>query len=236
MGARSRAAGPPTSDGFRLGALGRTPFGRAGEARVGGEAVRDAAQRDGHRGRRRRADTGIAGVELEERSPNLVPGTRYHWRVRLVYDPVTFPFAERSRWLTMPVGRLQEAMLRTGAAPAGRASTMTIFKVGLGVTIDWTDSSCLEATDGLRSVRRNPGNFASHVPVTCSSSPGTSWNFTPAAGNRYFLLVPVNATREGSYGLGPGRRAPGERLRLQATARSLSMTFPTRFSLPRHPE
>jgi len=49
-----------------------------------------------------------------------------------------------------------------------------------------------------------PGNFTSHVPITCSTAPAPSWNFTPQPGNRYFLLVPINATREGSYGLGAG--------------------------------
>ena len=132
-------------------------------------------------------------------------GTFAYPELRLVYDPVTYPFAERSRWFTMPWGGMQEAMLRMGAASAGRASTMTIFKVGLGVTIDWTlDSSCLESDADYALYEGTLGNFTSHVPVTCSSAPGSSWNFTPAAGNRYFLLVPVNATREGSYGLGAG--------------------------------
>jgi len=151
------------------------------------------------------ADTGLTGGSLEQLVSSLVPGTRYHWRVRLVYDPASVPFVKRSRWVTMPWGGWQEAMLRTGVAGAGRASTFNIVKVGLGVTMSWTAaSSCNPADVDYAIYEGTLGSFTSHVPVTCSTAPGHSWNFTPAAGNRYFLLVPVNSAREGSYGLGAG--------------------------------
>jgi hypothetical protein len=69
--------------------------------------------------------------------------------------------------------------------------------------------------DGRRTLERlldregALGDFTSHVPVTCATAPGHSWHFKPQAGNRCFLLVPINPTREGSYGLyGAGIERP----------------------------
>ena len=65
-------------------------------------------------------------------------------------------------------------------------------------------SSCNPADSDYAIYEGTLGNFTSHVPVTCATAPAHSWNFTPAPGNRYFLLVPINAVREGSYGLKAG--------------------------------
>jgi len=39
--------------------------------------------------------------------------TQYHWRVRLLYDPVTLPFQPSSRWISVPWNGWNEADLRT---------------------------------------------------------------------------------------------------------------------------
>jgi hypothetical protein len=206
----SHGGASDSSSSFRLGALARTPYGR-GKARLEWEVRPAGTPFNGSPTGTGAtlADSGISGGPMEETISNLLSETRYHWRVRLVYDPASVPFVKRSRWVTMPWGGWQEAMLRTTAAPApvaaGRSAEFTLFKVGLGVTLSWTGSASCNPADTDHAIYEGTlGSFTSHVPVTCSTAPGHSWNFTPQAGNRYFLLVPINATREGSYGLGAG--------------------------------
>jgi hypothetical protein len=62
-------------------------------------------------------DTGTAGVEINELVSSLSESTMYHWRVRLLYHPVTTPFQQYSRWLTTPWNGWQEEDLRTSAEP-----------------------------------------------------------------------------------------------------------------------
>jgi hypothetical protein len=63
-------------------------------------------------------DTGTAGVALNEAVSDPEPGD-YHWRVRLLYDPVTSPFAPASRWFTMPWGGQDETDLSQSAIIGG---------------------------------------------------------------------------------------------------------------------
>ena len=46
----------------------------------------------------------------------------------------------------------------------------------------------------------NLGLFDSHMPVLCSTGGATTGTFKPGAGDRYYLVVPNNGVREGSYG------------------------------------
>jgi len=48
------------------------------------------------------------------------------------------------------------------------------------------------------------GTYYSHQLKFCSTGGATTITFTPAAGSRYYLVVPRNATREGSYGTDSG--------------------------------
>ncbi len=45
------------------------------------------------------------------------------------------------------------------------------------------------------------GDFTDHVPMLCSTGGSRVIAMTPAAGNRYYLVVPLTFNREGSYGL-----------------------------------
>jgi hypothetical protein len=47
-------------------------------------------------------DTGTSGVELSQLVTGMISLSSYHWRVRLVYHAVKTPFAQHSRWVTMP--------------------------------------------------------------------------------------------------------------------------------------
>ena len=69
------------------------------------------------------------------------------------------------------------------------------------VTLDW-GVSCRAGETDYGVYEGALGNFASHAPVTCSTSNLTSWGpFLPDPGDRFFVIVPSNATAEGSYGL-----------------------------------
>ncbi len=100
-----------TTDGFRLAAIGRSPFGRARvklqwEAKAAGQPLDGtSAQSSGswH-------DTGTRGVGLNEPVSGQEPG-RYHWRVRLLYDLSSSPFLSASRWFTIPWGGQEETDL-----------------------------------------------------------------------------------------------------------------------------
>ena len=54
------------------------------------------------------------------------------------------------------------------------------------------------------------GRIGEHQPVVCSTGGAATQTLTPAAGDRYYLIVPHNGTTEGSYGrTGNGQpRAP----------------------------
>jgi hypothetical protein len=56
-------------------------------------------------------------------------------------------------------------------------------------------------TDGDYEVYEGEiGDFSGHLPLECSTGGATSSTITPSGGNRFYLVVPRGATREGSYG------------------------------------
>ena len=102
----------PTS--FRLAALGRSPFGR-GKVKLEWEVKPLGAPFDAG-GTQRSAtwlDSGTAGAAFNELVTGLSANTLYHWRVRILYHPVTTPFQQYSRWFTQPWNGWQEADFRT---------------------------------------------------------------------------------------------------------------------------
>ena len=77
---------------------------------------------------------------------------------------------------------------------------LTVDKSGDDIVLSW-GHSCL-ASDGDSEVYEGTiGTFTSHVPVTCATGGALAWTLTPAAGNRYYLVVPTNGVGEGSYGV-----------------------------------
>jgi hypothetical protein len=115
--AREGASHSP--DGFRLAAIGRSPFGRT-RVKLEWETKKGHAGFDGtgtFTGTSW-ADTATAGVALNELASGFDPGN-YHWRVRLLYDPVTSPFQQASRWFTIPWGGWRETDLRNSSFIGG---------------------------------------------------------------------------------------------------------------------
>ena len=89
-----------------------------------------------------------------------------------------------------------------GSVPDGAAATtpLTVSKgAGDTIALAW-GASCVAADADYAVYEGTLGSFASHAPRACSTGGATSFGLTPAAGPTYYLVVPVHADREGSYG------------------------------------
>jgi hypothetical protein len=67
--------------------------------------------------------------------------------------------------------------------------------------LSWAPS-CAAGDDDYEIYRGTLGDPSSHVPLTCTTGGLTSVTLDPGPGSSYFLAVPRNETREGSYGRG----------------------------------
>jgi hypothetical protein len=89
---------------------------------------------------------------------------------------------------------------------AGRVggSSLRLQKAGANVTLTW-GASCL-GTDTDYAVYEGTvgGTFTSHASRLCSTGGLTTATLAPAVGNKYYVIVPRNASREGSYGTRTG--------------------------------
>jgi hypothetical protein len=70
---------------------------------------------------------------------------------------------------------------------------------GSDITLTW-GSACSAGASDYEIYEGTMGSYYSHAAVFCSTGGLTSKTITPAAGNRYYLVVPRNGIREGSYG------------------------------------
>ena len=64
--------------------------------------------------------------------------------------------------------------------------------------------SCAAGDDDYEVYEGLIGDFTSHAALLCTTGGATSTTITPTAGSRYYLVVPTNGTREGSYGVNSG--------------------------------
>jgi hypothetical protein len=79
---------------------------------------------------------------------------------------------------------------------------------GSDVQLSW-GSSCLGSDTDYEVYEGDLSAPNSHVARLCSTAGGTTVTLTPAHDNSYYLVVPRNAGREGSYGLtGSGAERP----------------------------
>lgn len=94
-------------------------------------------------------------------------------------------------------------------AAGGRVTGVTATKSGASIRLDWLPS-CSVSDTNYEVYEGAIGNWTSHVPVNCMTG-GTTLTFPPAAGSNYYLVVPRNATNEGSYGTcSPGKCGAGD--------------------------
>ena len=194
------------TDGFRLGLHGRSPFGRTGvkmewEVKPFGTPFDGTGLDCGAVS----VDSGTSGVALEEAVTGLLPGTSYHWRARVRYDLVSNPLQPVGPWYSPARDGREEADLKTAGIGAGSVSSggapVTISKAAGGdITLSWGDSCVVDDT-AYEIYEGALGDFASHAPAECSMGGDTTRTITPATTDSYYLVVPCNSSREGSYGV-----------------------------------
>ena len=94
------------------------------------------------------------------------------------------------------------ACLGAGAVPESGASPLTILKGSGGTLLLRWGASCQAGDPDYAVYEGSIGNFASHAPRFCTTAGAKLKLLAPAAGNTYYLVVPINAELEGSYGAG----------------------------------
>lgn len=97
-----------------------------------------------------------------------------------------------------------------GTVPDGSSGApLTVnLNVGGNLTLLWSPS-CAAGDDDYEVYEGTLGTFYSHASVLCTTSGATGAVITPAPGNTYYVVVPRNTDREGSYGLdGEGTERP----------------------------
>ena len=97
-----------------------------------------------------------------------------------------------------------------GGPAAGRVAGLTVQRLLSGqLQLSWAPS-CLGSDSDHGIYEGMLGQFPSHQRVVCTTGGATSATIQPGPGSRYYLVVPRNAQREGSYGKSSGgfERAP----------------------------
>jgi hypothetical protein len=101
----------------RLGLMGRSPLGRA-KVRLEWQVARlglPFTHLSVISGRTADwSDTGVEGATIAHTVSGLNPGTRYHWRLRLIYEPGSVLGQPASRWVHVPWDGWQQQDFRTG--------------------------------------------------------------------------------------------------------------------------
>ena len=92
----------------------------------------------------------------------------------------------------------------TGTPAEGKVGGLTLAKAaGSQIKLNWNAACTHSSSTDYAVYEGTLGGWYSHTGVTCSTGILTT-TFAPAAGNRYFLVVPRNGATEGSYGLRTG--------------------------------
>ncbi len=137
------------------------------------------------------------------------PAGNFGWI--LIGDESTFPTAKRfdsKDNLTPALRPVLIVEFSVPGVPAGRipdgdqvaGTPLTLQHAAPGtITLTWAPS-CLPGDTDFEIYEGTVGDFTSHVPRFCGTGGATTSTFLPAAGNTFYLVVPRNATREGSYG------------------------------------
>jgi hypothetical protein len=100
-----------------------------------------------------------------------------------------------------PYANLRMTISTTSAVSVlGEATGMFLTKNPNGVAIDLTWNECCRAGADYAVYEGSLGAWSSHTPALCSTGGQPSATVSPAAGNRYFIVVPNDATTEGLYG------------------------------------
>jgi hypothetical protein len=101
------------------------------------------------------------------------------------------------------------AYLGGSAVAAGRVDGLTLGKApSEELTLTW-GASCSPTDVEYEVYEGALGSFSSHVPLLCGTGGATTATIVPRSGDAYYLVVPRNGAREGSYGTdGAGAERP----------------------------
>jgi hypothetical protein len=124
-------------------------------------------------------DSGTGGVTVQGSAGGLSMGTRYHWRVRTKYNPVTNPFnPPHSRWFHVPWNGWNEADLRTAGGGGGTCSSP------LSIT-------CGQLVNGSTTGRSN--NIAAYSCISWDESgPEAIYGFTLTGSGTYNVTAELS--------------------------------------------
>ena len=97
----------------------------------------------------------------------------------------------------------------TGQLARETGTPLTLANLpGDEISLSWGNSCSFDDLD-YEIYEGTIGDFYSHTARLCSTGGSTTATFAPAAGDTYYLVVPTNASREGSYGIdGDGNPRP----------------------------
>lgn len=90
-----------------------------------------------------------------------------------------------------------------GVVPDGSrvpGSPLLIEKSTEGKLVLTWDPSCRNSDTDYEIYEGSVGVAGSHAPLHCTTEGNTTVTFAPGSGNLYYLVVPRNGRREGSYG------------------------------------
>jgi len=99
-------------------------------------------------------------------------------------------------------GFIRRLVASTGAGPGRAPTTMRVERLPAGdLELRWNAPACSGAAD-FAVFEGSIGNWTSHQSVICTDTAGDlRETLPPAAGNRYYLVVPIDAQSEGSFGV-----------------------------------
>lgn len=138
------------------------------------------------------------------------PGTNFGWI--LIGNEASLSTAKRFDSRESPLESARPALTieysigqpGAGSVPDGSlvpGAPLTVeHATGGSIRLNW-GVSCLAGDSDFEVYAGDMRDFTVYVPKFCSSGGATTLTFAPAGGSEFYLVVPRNAAREGSYGL-----------------------------------
>jgi len=125
----------------------------------------------------------------------FLPGDLVRWRGGGSFDRF---FSDPSWPPGVILGDFAIAPTESGAVPP---ASLDVSQAAAGqITLRWS-VSCAAADFDYEVYEGTIGAYYSHAAKYCSTGGATAVSFIPAAASSYYLVVPRNTQREGSYGL-----------------------------------
>jgi hypothetical protein len=122
-------------------------------------------------------------------------------------DPAWPPYAQLRDFAFLPTA---------GAVPDGRwvpGTGLVLAKSAGSIAMSWS-ASCSAGDTDYAIYEGSIGSFYDHRPRFCTNGHATTKTLIPGVGSVYYLVVPLNALAEGSY----GRRSNGTQRPVSSSA------------------